>query len=342
MRARPAGDAARRPRAVRQGRLGQPSDLFVQGSRRLGRGHARRRARLHGVRLRVDRQPRRQRRRRTPRASGSRCSVFIPDDLEAGKVAGASVYRPRIIAVRGNYDDVNRLCTQVADQVRLGLREHQPARVLRRGREDLRVRDRRAARLALPAPRRLARRRRHAAAAHPQGIRRAADASAWSTASCRRSMPRRRPAARRSFSALEAGLEFPEPVKPKTIAKSIAIGNPADGFQVLRAVRVDRRRRRDGRGGRDRRGHPAARRDRRHLHRSRPAASRSRRRSSSSSAARIPRDESIVICITGNGYKTIEVLNGKGVEPIRIGRVARGLRGRSRRCRAREPVSAHA
>jgi threonine synthase len=34
----------------------------------------------------------------------------------------------------------------------------------------------------------------------------------------------------------------------------------------------------------------------------------------------IPRDESIVICITGNGYKTIEVLAGKGVEPIRIGR----------------------
>ena len=34
----------------------------------------------------------------------------------------------------------------------------------------------------------------------------------------------------------------------------------------------------------------------------------------------IPRDESIVICITGNGYKTIEVLNGRGVEPIRIGR----------------------
>ena len=47
---------------------------------------------------------------------GLSCFVFIPDDLEAGKVAGASVYRPRIIAVRGNYDDVNRLCTQVADK----------------------------------------------------------------------------------------------------------------------------------------------------------------------------------------------------------------------------------
>src|SRR5205085_1939742 len=38
-------------------------------------------------------------------------------------------------------------------------------------------------------------------------------------------------------NALDADLEFPEPVKPNTIAKSIAIGNPADGFQVLNAVR---------------------------------------------------------------------------------------------------------
>ena len=36
---------------------------------------------------------------------------------------------------------------------------------------------------------------------------------------------------------LEAGSSIPEPVKPNTIAKSIAIGNPADGFQVLRSVR---------------------------------------------------------------------------------------------------------
>ena len=47
---------------------------------------------------------------------GLSCCVFIPDDLEAGKIAGASIYRPRIIAVRGTYDDVNRLCTQVADK----------------------------------------------------------------------------------------------------------------------------------------------------------------------------------------------------------------------------------
>jgi threonine synthase len=37
--------------------------------------------------------------------------------------------------------------------------------------------------------------------------------------------------------ALEAGLEHPELVRPDTIAKSIAIGNPADGYQVLQSVR---------------------------------------------------------------------------------------------------------
>ena len=37
--------------------------------------------------------------------------------------------------------------------------------------------------------------------------------------------------------AIQEGLEFPEPVKPSTIAKSIAIGNPADGFQVVRTVK---------------------------------------------------------------------------------------------------------
>src|SRR4029079_6069107 len=47
---------------------------------------------------------------------GLSCAVFIPDDLEPAKVTGASVYRPQIIAVPGNYADVNRLCTQVADR----------------------------------------------------------------------------------------------------------------------------------------------------------------------------------------------------------------------------------
>ena len=68
---RPAREEARRPRAVSEGRLGQPSDVLLQGSRRLGCGHACGRARVQGVRLRVDGQPRQQRvgARRAPRAA---------------------------------------------------------------------------------------------------------------------------------------------------------------------------------------------------------------------------------------------------------------------------------
>jgi threonine synthase len=40
--------------------------------------------------------------------------VFIPSDLERAKVLGAGIYGSRVIGVRGTYDEVNRLCTQVA------------------------------------------------------------------------------------------------------------------------------------------------------------------------------------------------------------------------------------
>ena len=46
---------------------------------------------------------------------GLRCFVFIPDDLEPYKVLGSAIYHPTLLAVRGNYDEVNRLCAEVAD-----------------------------------------------------------------------------------------------------------------------------------------------------------------------------------------------------------------------------------
>src|ERR1043166_4348792 len=51
---------------------------------------------------------------------GLECFVFIPHDLELGKVLGSAVFQPHIVAVRGNYDDVNRLCAQVADRLGWG------------------------------------------------------------------------------------------------------------------------------------------------------------------------------------------------------------------------------
>jgi len=47
--------------------------------------------------------------------------IFIPHDLEPAKVLATSVFAPKLVRVRGTYDDVNRLCAQVADSFGWGL-----------------------------------------------------------------------------------------------------------------------------------------------------------------------------------------------------------------------------
>ncbi|NJO09684.1 MAG: threonine synthase, partial [Leptolyngbyaceae cyanobacterium SL_1_1] len=47
--------------------------------------------------------------------AGLECCVFIPADLEAGKILGTLIYDPTLMAVKGNYDQVNRLCSEVAN-----------------------------------------------------------------------------------------------------------------------------------------------------------------------------------------------------------------------------------
>src|SRR5881394_2272619 len=53
--------------------------------------------------------------------AGMTAWVFIPDDLEVGKIIGTSIYAPHLVRVRGHYDDVNRLCAQVADRFGWGI-----------------------------------------------------------------------------------------------------------------------------------------------------------------------------------------------------------------------------
>ncbi len=249
---------------------------------------------------------------------GLDCSVFIPDDLEAGKVAGASVYRPRIIAVRGNYDDVNRLCTQVADQygwgfANINLRAYYAEGAKTYGFEI-------AEQLGWRFP-------RHVVSPVAGGtllprilkgfdeFRRVGLVGGELPAIYAAQAAGCAPVVR----ALDAGLEFPEPVKPKTIAKSIAIGNPADGFQVVRAVRAT--------GGAGAAVPDAEIVSAIHLLAETEGIFTEPAGGVTVACTRkliergaINRDESIVICVTGNGYKTADVMNGRGVEPIRIGR----------------------
>ncbi len=47
--------------------------------------------------------------------AGMRTLVFIPEYLESGKIVGADVYGPTVVMVKGHYDDVNRLCSELGD-----------------------------------------------------------------------------------------------------------------------------------------------------------------------------------------------------------------------------------
>src|SRR5204863_1738314 len=49
-------------------------------------------------------------------AAGLEAYIFIPSDLERAKVLGTSIYGAKVVRVRGTYDEVNRLCSQVVDR----------------------------------------------------------------------------------------------------------------------------------------------------------------------------------------------------------------------------------
>jgi threonine synthase len=249
---------------------------------------------------------------------GLPCYVFIPNDLEPNKILGAAIYEPHVVAVEGNYDDVNRLCTQIADKygwgfANINLRSYYAEGAKTMGFEI-------AEQLGWRFPQHIV---------SPvaggtllprifKGLREFRDVGL-----VKGKLPKihaAQPAGSAPVvKAIEAGLEFPDPVKPNTVAKSLAIGNPADGFQVIKVVA-------------DTGGSAAAVPDDEILDAigllartegifTEPAGGTTlaaTRRLIEQGA--IKRDESVVVCITGNGYKTAEVMAGHVREPIQIGR----------------------
>jgi threonine synthase len=110
--------------------------------------------------------------------------------------------------------------------------------------------------------------------------------------------------------ALEAGEDFPEPVKPDTIAKSLAIGNPADGFQVVKVVKET--------GGSGAMVSDEEILDAIQLLASTEGIFTEPAGGTTLAATRqlvrrgvIKPNESVVVCITGNGYKTAEVMQDR-------------------------------
>jgi len=168
--------------------------------------------------------------------AGLDCCVFIPADLEAGKVMGTLIYSPTVMAVHGNYDQVNRLCSEVANThgwgfVNINLRPYYSEGSKTLGYEV-------AEQLGWQLP-------DHIVAPLASGslftkiykgfrefveIGLVADKPVrFSGAQAEGCSP--------IAQAYKEGRDFISPVKPNTIAKSIAIGNPADGVYAVNIAR---------------------------------------------------------------------------------------------------------
>jgi len=195
-------------------------------------------------------------------AAGLDSYVFIPADLEEQKVLATGVYGTNLVAVRGNYDDVNRLCTELsADHdwafVNINMRPYYSE-----GSKTLAFET--AEQLGFELPDRVV----CPIASGSLFTKIARGFEEWlELGLVEGNVPTFNGAQAAGCSpvasAFQAGQDFCRPVKPDTIARSLAIGNPADGPYALDlARRVDRLRERR----RDPRGDQAARPDYRDLH----------------------------------------------------------------------------
>jgi len=241
--------------------------------------------------------------------AGLRAFVMVPHDLEEGKIVGSLVFGPRLVKIRGNYDDVNRLCAQIADRygwalVNVNLRPFYTEGAKTHGFEI-------AEQLGWRLP-------RHTVVPVAGGT---ILPKVWKAYRelARLGLVEDEPASLHGAQAagcspvvraLESDALEITPQKPSTIARSIAIGSPADGPYALRAIR-------------DSGGYGAAPEDDEILDAvtllARTEGIFTEPAGGCTLAAairligsgRIPKDESICVCITGNGLKTVEVFQGR-------------------------------
>ena len=169
-------------------------------------------------------------------AAGLPAYILIPEDLEPAKITATAIYGARVIAVRGNYDDVNRLCVEIADRhpwgfVNVNLRPFYGEGSKTVGYEI-------AESLGWRAP---------AAVVAPmaggslitkihKGLKELERLSLLEDEVATRIYGAQAAGSNPIVEAVKRNSTEIRPVKPATIARSLAIGNPADGYQAARVI----------------------------------------------------------------------------------------------------------
>lgn len=166
---------------------------------------------------------------------GLPCLIFIPKDTEAGKVLGSLIHGPMLVGLDGNYDDVNRLCAEIGDEygwgfVNVNLRPYYTEGAKTLGYEIVeQLGWRLPNHLILPTAGGTLLPRVAKALEEVVSLGWASGQTSIHCAQAEGCAP--------VIRALHQGLDYINPEKPSTLAKSIAIGDPADGPYVLRNIR---------------------------------------------------------------------------------------------------------
>lgn len=234
--------------------------------------------------------------------------IFIPADLELGKIVGTLVYGPHLVRIKGHYDDVNRLCAQVADRFGWGIVNVNLRSYYGEGSKTV----------AFEIAEQLGWRQPTAVVAPMAGgsliTKLGKGFAEFQQAGLVDGTAPRLYGAQASGCApivrlLERGDETLVPEIPATIARSIAIGNPADGLYAAKAMRDS--------GGWGAHVSDAELVEAIHIL-ARDAGIFTETAGGVTVAAalalaragRFKADDEVVLCITGNGLKTVEALEG--------------------------------
>jgi len=235
--------------------------------------------------------------------------IFIPHDLEQGKVIGTLIFGANVLSVQGNYDEVNRLCSEVANKYGWGLANVNLRPFYGDGSKSFGYEI--AEQLGWKAPQHIV-----CPSAGGSLITKIYKAlQEFSQLGIIGDVPTKMYVAQATgcspiSTMVKERAEIMKPVRPNTIAKSIAIGNPADGYYAAEACR------KSGGWGEDVTDDEVV----------EGISLLARTEGIFTETAggvtvavtrklieqgRIPKDESVVICITGNGMKTIDAVIGK-------------------------------
>jgi threonine synthase len=249
-------------------------------------------------------------------ACGMENYVFIPADLEKTKILGTLVYGSKVVAIKGAYDEVNRLCSEIAGKygwafVNINIRPYYAEGSKAFGYEI-------AEQLGWRLPKHIV--TPMAGGSLITKIGKAFDEFqklGLVEGNNTRIYGAQAAGCAPIVSAVKAGRDLIKPVRPNTIAKSLAIGNPADGYYSIKTINESG-------------GWAEDVTDAEIVSAMKLLAETEGIFAETAGGVtlgvtkklieqgRIPRDESIVVSITGNGLKTQEALYGELPEPAVI------------------------